>query len=274
MTADQLEVIDCLIWDWRRRNPGIELVSYVRFDDFASARGKSIIADVKSGGGLLAPVGEATKAVVEMRILAERAFFYAKRLPFLLNWQVRAAVDDVLAESEARSFLEASRTMARWPQDVARARRFVRAIHPATADVPNDGGAIPRRDRRHYRVGRRAHGTDPGKSKHLEYGRSIAHGQKRSFRHSRVRCATVEKTDYRAKGGNRLAAATTGLMENVQPQRFEGMAKGGSAHAQALAAAVVDHAFWRAAALIAVFFLLLAIYRVFAARVERHAKAK
>jgi hypothetical protein len=81
MTPDQLEVLDYLIWDWRQRNRNVELVSYVRFDDFAAARGKSIIANVKSGAGLLAPVGEATKAVDEMRMLAERAFFYAKRLP-------------------------------------------------------------------------------------------------------------------------------------------------------------------------------------------------
>ena len=124
MTADQLEVIDYLIWEWRQRNRGVELVSYVRFDDFAAARGQSVIANVKSGGGLIAPVGEATKAVDEMRVLAERAFFYAKRLPFLLSWQVRAAINNVFMDSEARelsgAFLAASRTLERLPQDIAR----------------------------------------------------------------------------------------------------------------------------------------------------------
>src|SRR5262245_10015769 len=132
MTTEQLEVIDYLIWDWRRRNPGVELVSFVRFDDFAASRGKSVIADVKSGGGLLAPVGEATKAVDEMRILAERAFFYAKRLPFLVNWQVRAAVDNVLTDSDARelsnALVDASRMLARLPQEFGREREAIFAL--------------------------------------------------------------------------------------------------------------------------------------------------
>ena len=49
MKPEQLEVLDYLIWDWRRKNPDLQVVSFVRFDDFAASRGKSVIADVKGG---------------------------------------------------------------------------------------------------------------------------------------------------------------------------------------------------------------------------------
>lgn len=103
LKPEQLEQFDYMIWQWRKQNPGIEIVSYVRFDDFAAGRGRSMVADVKSGGGLLAPVDEAKKAVDEVRLLAERAFFLGKRMPFLLNWQIEAAVSGITADPQIRS---------------------------------------------------------------------------------------------------------------------------------------------------------------------------
>ena len=85
MKPAQLEVIDYLIWDWRRKNPDVAVVSFVRFDDFAASRGKSMIADVKGGTGLLASVNDAIKSVDELRQLTQRAFYYGKRMPFLMN---------------------------------------------------------------------------------------------------------------------------------------------------------------------------------------------
>ena len=62
MKTEQLEILDNRILDWRRRNPNVQLISYVRFDDFAGSRDKSMIADVKTGGGFLASVDEAKKS--------------------------------------------------------------------------------------------------------------------------------------------------------------------------------------------------------------------
>lgn len=126
MKPEQLESLDYLIWDWRRKNPNVQVLSFVRFDDFASSRGKSVVSDVKSGGGLLAPVDEAKKAVDEVRLLGERAFFLSKRMPFLMNWQVRAAVDDTLADPQigglTASLQQASDTMAKLPTEMAHER--------------------------------------------------------------------------------------------------------------------------------------------------------
>ncbi|MEQ1517790.1 MAG: hypothetical protein ABL931_15010, partial [Usitatibacteraceae bacterium] len=129
MKPDQLEVLDYLIWDWRQKNRDIQLVSYVRFDDFASTRGKSAVAEVKSGGGFLAPVDEAKKAVDEVRLLAERAFYISKRMPFLMNWQMRSAIDETLNDPQVKditsNFTRVSSTLDRIPADIARERAAI-----------------------------------------------------------------------------------------------------------------------------------------------------
>jgi len=105
MTAEQLYMLDWLIIDWRRQNPAIDNVSYVRFSDVASSRGKSMIADVKVGSGFLAPVDEAKKALDEARLLAERSFYYAKRAPLLYSWQAETMTDGMLAKPEMKQLL-------------------------------------------------------------------------------------------------------------------------------------------------------------------------
>jgi hypothetical protein len=129
MKLEQLEVLDYLIWDWRQKNKDIQLVSYVRFDDFASTRGKSVVADVKTGSGFLAPVGDAKKAVDDVRLLAERAFYISKRLPFLMNWQMRSAIDETLNDPQVKdvtaNFTRVSTTMERIPADIARERAAI-----------------------------------------------------------------------------------------------------------------------------------------------------
>jgi hypothetical protein len=127
MKSEQLETLDAMILDWRRRNRDVQMISFVRFDDFAASRDKSMIADVKSGGGLLAPVDEAKKAVDEVRLLAERAFFLGKRLPFLMQWQVRSTIDDTMTSSAMTQITDSvpmiAKAVDRIPQDIARERQ-------------------------------------------------------------------------------------------------------------------------------------------------------
>jgi hypothetical protein len=127
MKPEQLETLDAMILDWRRRNRDAQMISFVRFDDFAASRDKSMIADVKSGGGLLAPVDEAKKAVDEVRLLAERAFYLGKRLPFLMQWQVRSTIDDTMTSSAMTQITDSvpmiAKAVDRIPQDIARERQ-------------------------------------------------------------------------------------------------------------------------------------------------------
>ncbi|MGL4576163.1 MAG: hypothetical protein ACRCV9_15380 [Burkholderiaceae bacterium] len=143
MKPEQLETLDSMILDWRRRNRDVQMISYVRFDDFAASRDKSMIADVKSGGGLLAPVDEAKKAVDEVRLLAERAFYVGKRMPFLMQWQVRSTLDDTLTNSQVAQVTDSVPQMVkaidRLPQDIARERQAVfadlRGTEPMLANL-------------------------------------------------------------------------------------------------------------------------------------------
>lgn len=96
----QLQELDWLIWDWRRRNPAVTEIAAVRFDEASAVRGRALADAVRSGGGLLAPISDAVTQIDESRELAERAFFLAKRLPMLIDWQVQGTLDDVLLRPE------------------------------------------------------------------------------------------------------------------------------------------------------------------------------
>lgn len=102
MTAKQLDDLDRLMVEWRRQNQDVQFVSFVRFGDFADRRGKSIISEVRSGGGLLAP---AKQAIDETRLLAERIFYISKRAPFILSWQAQTIADDLLIKPEVSTAL-------------------------------------------------------------------------------------------------------------------------------------------------------------------------
>ncbi|MGL4234268.1 MAG: hypothetical protein ACRCWJ_23135, partial [Casimicrobium sp.] len=142
MKPEQLEALDAMILDWRRRNRDTQMVSFVRFDDFAASRDKSMIADVKSGGGLLAPVDEAKKAVDEVRLLAERAFFLGKRLPFLMQWQVRSTIDETMTSSAMTQVTDSvpmiAKAVDRLPQDIARERQAMFAEMRNTEPLVNN----------------------------------------------------------------------------------------------------------------------------------------
>ncbi|MFO0829187.1 MAG: hypothetical protein U0572_13690 [Phycisphaerales bacterium] len=112
LTPEQLETLDRLIFDWRRENPGVESVAFVRFDDFASSRGKSVIADVRTGTGLLAPIDEAKKEANEARLLGERMFYMAKRAPLLVNLESAHLLSQVAATPEVKKAVQVSDRIA------------------------------------------------------------------------------------------------------------------------------------------------------------------
>ena len=113
MAPDVAQELDQMIGDWRRDHPDVTFVGFVRFDDFAANRGKSMIAEIRTGGGFLAPVNEATKAVDEARLFAERVFYLSKRAPILLQWYVEALVYELLLNPDVAAAMEGYQTIAR-----------------------------------------------------------------------------------------------------------------------------------------------------------------
>ncbi len=100
LRPEQLDLMDYLLWDWRKHNPNMVRVSFVRFSNFAIGRGRSANAEVLAASGLLANVGRAGQAVEEAQLLSERMFYLFKRYPTLLRWQMEGAKDDVMATPE------------------------------------------------------------------------------------------------------------------------------------------------------------------------------
>ncbi len=277
LKPEQLEQLDYLITDWHKRNRDVEIVSYVRFDEFAASRGKSIIADVKSGGGLLAPIDDAKKSVDEVRLLAERAFFLGKRMPFMVNWHVKAAVSDAMADPGLANLQSAlpqisqsveriSKTADRLPADIAKERTAI--LDAVVRERPFIQGALlqargtvqdaDKLAASALKVTQSLEGlTKQVDQSFMAPGRNAPpNPNAKPFDIAQYTQTAVELTGA-LKEANSLLAGTSQLLQS--PSLDRPLALAGEQGAR-----LVDFAFWRAAALILLFFVLLVIYRAYA----------
>jgi hypothetical protein len=106
LTQDQLDLLDYIILEWRRTHPDIEEVAFVKFDNFAGSRSAGMLADLKSGGGFLAPLSDASQVLKDWGRLTERAFWYSKRAPNIAAIQAEGAVNEILSTPEVNSMLQ------------------------------------------------------------------------------------------------------------------------------------------------------------------------
>jgi ElaB/YqjD/DUF883 family membrane-anchored ribosome-binding protein len=127
LRPDQIDLLDYLLWDWRRHNPDMVRVSFVRFSNFAIGRGKSANSEVLAASGLLANVGQAGQAVAETRLLTERMFYMLKREPTLLRWQVDTLKEDIFSAFDNRT-KQADTTVANVRAVVSDANDLVTSI--------------------------------------------------------------------------------------------------------------------------------------------------
>jgi hypothetical protein len=118
-TEEQLNELDLSIATWWSQRGGTEFVAYVRFSEVASVKGEELVEKVRDGGGLLEPLDRATEQVERANDSADRAFFWAKRLPLFANWQFEALMYDILIMP-----------------DTQRAFRTTDGISEAVAQVP------------------------------------------------------------------------------------------------------------------------------------------
>jgi hypothetical protein len=103
-SPQEISELHQIIFDWRKNHPQDRLIAYVRFDDFASSTNNGAAEQV--GKGFFAQVAEANRNVAATRQFAERAFFYTKRMPRLLQWQTERTSDALLENPEVRRVLE------------------------------------------------------------------------------------------------------------------------------------------------------------------------
>ena len=101
ITAEQFAQLQRVIDEWRQKNPHIRAVGYVHFLDFANSIGHPNPNEAASRTGLFSMLGidplsgldPAVRELAQTRELAERAIYYAERLPNLLDMQVGLVVD-------------------------------------------------------------------------------------------------------------------------------------------------------------------------------------
>lgn len=125
-SAEQHAGLDGLLVTWVNNNPQVENPSFVRFADFTSGAGKSRVVAIP---GLLDLVGldplsgldPAVREVERSRQLAERAVYYAQRVPQLFAIQGRLIAARARQAPETREMLD---TLAHLNQLSASLRRF------------------------------------------------------------------------------------------------------------------------------------------------------
>jgi hypothetical protein len=113
MTQKQLDELANLIWDWRRQNPNIDTVAFVRFGDFAEGRAKQALVDAKTNGGLLASLDDTNAKVDQALVLSERIFYVAKRAPILASWQLESVFAGAAALPEVQGTIKTKDDLAK-----------------------------------------------------------------------------------------------------------------------------------------------------------------
>lgn len=254
MKQDQLELLDVLILEWRRDHREVEQVAFVKFNDFAGARAASLLLDLQSGGGMLAPLRETNVELRETRRLAERAFWYGKRGPSIAGIEAEAATNEILAAPEIGRLLatveELSRTAARMgrmveslPQTVAHERHQIFLeldqrqkqlveILGRTSTLTEQGSTLAKDATRLamtlqqtlLSLDHTLKGADVVASKYYAPGQSVSEPPGKPFDIKEYQAA-LDKTQEIVSGLNQLAtnaSAATGLTAAAD-QRIEGV---------------------------------------------------
>jgi hypothetical protein len=299
LKPEQLEQLDYLITDWHKRNPNVTLVSYVRFDDFAASRGKSMLADVRSGGGFLSIVDDAKKSVDEVRLLAERAFYLGKRMPFMVNWHVKSAVSDAMAEPAIQQMQDTlpkitssvdriTSVAEKIPENIAKERTAIfdfaqkqqpfisstlSQVRGTVQDTDKLAGNAVKVTQSVDRLLQQVNETNAalnGTMKTMDQifmapGRNAPVDPKaKPFDIEQYTTSAMQMTNT-LKEANTLLAGTAQLLQSPALNKpMEAAAEHSSR--------VMDAAFWRAIILITFFFVLLALYRTFTVKLL-HPKA-
>jgi hypothetical protein len=105
LSEEQQQQLREVVDEWLAEHPLAMAVFYIRLSDFTEIRNPRSAAVVK---GMLADVGEATRAVDDIRLLGERALWLSSRMPVVFGYQVERTLYDVVAQEEAQQLINDS----------------------------------------------------------------------------------------------------------------------------------------------------------------------
>lgn len=282
MKVKRKEHLDKMIQDWRLRNPKVEFVSGIRFGNLPELSGKSILEIIPSFFDVLNPLDDTSRSVDETRHLAERAFFFSKRLPQLLNWQAEAALDDALAKPQVQQVLEdasqvsgtidrVSKVIERVPGLVATERKELLA---AWDSRQGEGVSMLQEIRATLVAGREFAAEASGTGAALERVFDVAHRgaePAKPFDISDYTIAAVEIAKMARDANSLVSDGHSLLISPSWTQREEEVGRvaiEAVAHAERGSRNMVDYLVWKLSQILIVFFALLLLYRLIMRRIE------
>ena len=137
MSPAQQNTVKSLIRQWQNDNPGRYKVEGVRLTSLAQHAGALAEAQAGQAGGLLAGVSSAVERIDEALLMANRGFFLAQRMPFLLRLQARLLTTEILDDLSASGVIAESGGIAQKAGTAAlEGKSFVQSIYPL---IPNAG---------------------------------------------------------------------------------------------------------------------------------------
>jgi hypothetical protein len=297
----QLQEVDWLVWEWRRAHPQVEAISFVRFSDVAAGAGRALAADIHASG-LLAPLDDALKTADDYRRLAERTLYLAKRQPFLLTWHAELMADTLFEKHEIATLAKVAErvvTLAeRVPDLIERERTAVmtgfvehrvavekflaevRQTIEATRTLVSESKGLTESVRGTVtEVGTTttaATRTVGAVSDLVRDIKSVPGAPNKPFDITDYVSAAKELTGTVRELTQVITATEMLIRSRAWTERLGEVNKATAErveHATGQAERILDTSFWRAVAVIVVFFVMLLSYRVLTVRLTRERKS-
>jgi hypothetical protein len=110
-SPQQIALLRDGIQRWIDDHPNYKSLPFVNLPALARYRDVTLLS---TPGGLkvLAPVAEAARAAMELRLLGERSLYLAQRFPYLVNWQSELFLYKSMQTPEARDMLDSTHVFA------------------------------------------------------------------------------------------------------------------------------------------------------------------
>jgi hypothetical protein len=98
LTPQQIADVHRLVQDWRRENPGQRRVEQIRPFIYAALAGKIVTEREREASGIVQSVRAATESADQAVLMADRAIFLTHRLPFLIRFQARIGLQQLIQD--------------------------------------------------------------------------------------------------------------------------------------------------------------------------------
>ena len=147
LTPAQQADLRRLLVDWRDKHPDSQIAPFVRFQEFASVtpseNGKNKVTMPSSLMGLvgldpMAGLDPAVRQVEQSRLLAERALYYAQRVPIIFDLQLDRSVNRLAAGPESQKLQQQAASMT------SSAERFAAVAEALPAAISAEREALIR----------------------------------------------------------------------------------------------------------------------------------